>query len=198
MPANMLDRFLEYSNNIGKRAVRYHSAMTGRPIIYCSLKTTSATVLEDGTVVETNKAITTLKDDESLAKWNDERKTIKSTKDVLKNLYPETVYLEPQAGITSYLDSLTGMNRVEINEDYNYYKLYANIIKTNQTTSAYRFDPTMQILLPKYEGIDYKKNDKVIFSYEDKEYIYTVIEGPETYLGDVYQLNLKAVYSRNA
>lgn len=198
MAQNMLDRFLEYSTNIGKSAVRYHSAMTGRPIVYCSLKKTSATVLEDGTVIETNKALTELKDNESLAKWNDERKTIKPTKDVLKNLYPETVYLEPQAGISSYLDSLTGMNRVEINEDYNYYKLYANIIKTNQTTTIYRFDPTMQILLPNLEEIDYKKNDKVIFTYESKEYIYTVIENPETYLGDVYQLNLKAVYSRSA
>ena len=196
MPQNMLDRYLEYSANIGKRAVRYHSIMTGRPIIYCSLKRTSATTLEDGTVVETNKAITALKDDESLAKWNDERRTIKSTKDVLKQLYPETVNLEPQAGISAYFDSLTGMNRVEINEDYDYYKLSANIIKTNQTTTVYRFDPTMQILLSKYEEIDYKKNDKVIFTYESQEYIYTVIENPETYMGDVYQLNLKAVYSR--
>lgn len=194
---NMLDRYLEYSSNLGKRAVRYHSIMTGRPIVYCSLKMTSATVLEDGSVIETNKAVSSLKDNESLAKWNDERKTIKPTKDVLKNLYPETVYFEPQAGISSYLDSLTGMNRVEINEDYNYYKLYANILKVNQTTTIYKFDPTMQILLSEYEELDYKKNDKVIFAYENKEYIYTVIENPETYMGDVYQLNLKAVYSRN-
>lgn len=194
---NMLDRYLEYSSNIGKRAVRWRSVMTGRPIIYCSLKKTSATVLEDGTVIETNKAITSLKEDESLAKWNDERKTIKPTKDVLKQLYPETVNLEPQAGISSYLDSLTGMNRVEINEDYDYYKLYADILKVNQTTTVYRFDPTMQILLSDYEEIDYKKNDKVIFTYENREYIYTVIDNPETYMGDVFQLNLKAVYSRS-
>lgn len=198
MAQNMLDRYLEYSANIGKRAVKYHSIMTGRPIVYCSLKKTSLTTLEDGTVTETNKAVTELKDNESLAKWNDERKTIKSTNAVLKELYPDTVNLEPQAGISSYLDSLTGMNRVEINEDYNYYKLYANIIKTNQTTAVYQFDPTMQILLPKYQELNYKKNDKVIFTYENKEYIYTVIDFPETYLGDVFQLNLKAVYSRTA
>lgn len=198
MAQNMLDNYLEYTANIGKQAVKYHSIMTGRPIVYCSLKRTSITTTADGEVIETNQAVTSLKDNESLAKWNDERRTIKSSKEVLKQLYPETVNLEPQAGISAYLDSLTGLNRVEINEDYDYYKLYANIIKMNQTSSIYQFDPSMQIILPKYEEIEYKKNDKIIFTYEGKEYIYSVIENPETYAGDIYQLSLKAVYSRTA
>lgn len=196
MAQNLLDRYIEYSKNIGKKAVHYHSIMTGRPIVYCSLKKTSAVTLEDGTTTEKNPAITTWEDGESLRKFLNERKTIKSSKDVLKELYPDSVNIEPQAGITEYLDSLTGLTRVEINEDYSYYKLYCNILKTNQTTSIYKFDPNMQILLPAVKEIKYKKNDKVIFSYDNTEYIYSVVESPEDYMGDVYQLSLKALISR--
>ena len=191
-----LDRHLDYLSQLGISAVKFNSNITGRPIVYCSLKRTSAVNSDNGKTIQINEAESTRKENESLKKYLDRRNTIKPNKAIVKELFPETAHLEPASSISSYLDSLSGMERIEIKEDYSYYRLNCSILKSNQVTNIFSFDPTMQIILPRVKEIEYKKNDKIMFDYEDKEYIYTVSDPPEFYLKDVFQLNLKALYTR--
>lgn len=195
-PKNSLDLYHEYLSNISVGAVKYASIITGRECIYCSLKRTEPETLDTGEVIQVNKMDVAQQEAESLKDFMERRTQIRDRRATLKELIPDQVNLEPEKGIYNYMDGLDGMQRVEYSEDYDYYQLHCTILRQNQGSTYFAMDTNLQIVLPAYEELTYKRNDKVIFIYQDIEYIYSVIDPPETYLSDVYQLNLKAVTNR--
>lgn len=193
---NVLDNYQEYITNISRNIVDYHAAVTGRQIIYCSLKRFQIIKEEvSDNLIEVNDAEIKQKENETIWDYKERRNDIKPIKEVLKEVYPEAVHLEPDKSIIPWTD-IDGTTRIEIDEDYEYYTLMASIIISNQTQEYIGMDQQLQIVLPKLDEIQYKKNDKVIFDYKEKQYIYTVKEQPETYLRDVFLLNLNLMTIR--
>lgn len=206
MDNNALDNYQEYLANISRPMVSYHAALTGRQIIYCSLKRyqyvedpyARETLSEppSNTIIQVNDADMSQKEGEPLSDYKDRRTEIKPLKDVLKEVYPDIVHIEPDRSIRTVMEA-DGLTRIEIDEDYEYYTLMASIIISNQTNEMIGMDNNMQIILPKIDDLMYKKNDKVIFDYKNKQYIYVVKEIPETTLNDIFLLQLNLMNVRD-
>lgn len=197
MMENILDNYNNYISSISKGAVTYNSALQGRQIIYCSLKRFELIKESEDSdkYIQVSDVYTPQKEGENIFDYRDRRNDIPELHKVLKDVYPNTTHLEPASGIEMWKDP-DGLTRIEIDEDYEYYKLWANIIKGNQTPSYMAMDNNLQIILPKIDELTYKQNDKVIFEYEEMEYLYSVVEPPEMYLKDIFQLNLKLMKNR--
>ncbi len=196
MAKSSVDLYNEYVASLSVGAVKYSSIITGRPIIYCSLKRTSPITKETGEVVYENTTDIAQGEGESMKDFLKRRTQPRDRRSSIKELYPEQANFEPERGIIDYMDGLDGTQRVEYSEDYDYYKMHCTVLRQNQGNSYFAMDPGLQIVLPKVVEVEYKRNDKIIFVYGDTEYIYSVIEQPESYINDVFQLNLKAMYNR--
>lgn len=195
MDQNVLDNYNDYISHISKPAVNFNAALTGRPIVYCSLKRFDL-IQENDEYKEIDPLDRTQKENESIFDYNERRNEILPTKNVLKNVYTESVNLDPEQGVTNIKEP-DGLTRIQIDEDYDYYRLRASILKSNQTKAYLGMDNQLQILLPKLEDIYYKKNDKVVFQYNNVEFVYMVKEQPETYLNDIFLLQINLINSNS-